>query len=108
MNMAIKRVWHGWTTKKNADAYQAILSNVVLPGIEAKQIPGYRKIEVLRIELATEVEFVTIMTFESLQNVIDFQGADYQKSYVPDAAQKVLKRWDQVALHYDLVETRTY
>jgi len=106
--MAIKRVWHGWTTKKNADSYQKILNSIVLPGIEAKNIPGYRKIEVLRIELATEVEFVTIMTFESLQNVIDFQGADYQKSYVPDAARNVLKRWDQEAMHYELLETRTY
>ena len=106
--MATKRVWHGWTTKENADRYQEILSNVVLPGIEAKKIPGFQKIEVLRIELAAEVEFVTIMTFESLQNVIDFQGVDYQKSYVPDAARKVLKRWDQEALHYELVETRAY
>ncbi len=106
--MAVKRVWHGWTTKENADSYQAILSKKVLPGIEAKQIPGYQKIEVLRIELATEVEFVTIMTFESLQNVIDFQGEEYQKSYVPEAARKVLKRWDQESRHYELIETRTY
>lgn len=106
--MTIKRVWHGWTTHENAASYQEILDKEVLPSIEAKQIPGYQKIEVLRLELATEVEFVTIMTFESLQNVIDFQGEDYQKSYVPDAARNVLKRWDQESLHYTLVETRTY
>ena len=74
--MAIKRIWQGWTTKENADNYQNILNKEVLPSIEAKKIPGYKKIEVLRIELETEVEFVTIMTFESLQNVIDFQGED--------------------------------
>lgn len=106
--MATKRVWHGWTTKENADRYQEILNKVVLPSIEAKNIPGYLKIEVLRFESATEVEFVTIMTFDSLQDVIDFQGANYQKSYVPDAARKVLKRWDQEAMHYELVETRKY
>lgn len=106
--MTIKRVWHGWTTPENADSYQEILNKEVLPSIEAKKIPGYQKIEVLRLELATEVEFVTIMTFESLQSLIDFQGEDYQKSYVPDAARNVLKRWDQEALHYTLVETRTY
>jgi antibiotic biosynthesis monooxygenase (ABM) superfamily enzyme len=106
--MAIKRVWHGWTTKENADNYQNILDNEVLPGIEAKKIPGYKKIEVLRIELEDEVEFVTIMTFESLQNVIDFQGENYKRCYVPDAAQKVLKRWDQESMHYELIETRKY
>lgn len=106
--MAIKRVWHGWTTKENADNYQNILNKEVLPSIEAKKIPGYKKIEVLRIELEDEVEFVTIMTFESLQNVIDFQGENYKRCYVPDVAQKVLKRWDQESTHYELIETRKY
>lgn len=106
--MAIKRVWHGWTTKENAAEYQNILSTEVLPGIEAKKIPGYKMIEVLKIELEDEVEFVTIMTFESLKNVIDFQGENYKKCYVPDAAQKVLKRWDLESMHYELVETRKY
>jgi len=106
--VAIKRLWHGWTTKENADKYQNILNKEVLPSIEAKKIPGYKKIEVLRIELEYEFEFVTIMTFESLQNVIDFQGDNYKRCYVPDVAQKVLKRWDQEATHYELIETRKY
>ena len=106
--MAIKRVWHGWTTKENADKYQKILNEEVLPSIEKKKIPGYKKIEVLRIEQEDEVEFVTIMTFESLQNVIAFQGENYKKCYVPHAAQQVLKRWDQESKHYELIETREY
>ena len=80
----------------------------MLPGIEAKKIPGYKTIEVLGIELEDEVEFVTIMTFESLQNVIDFQGENYKRCYVPDVAQKVLKRWDQQSMHYELIQTREY
>ena len=106
--MTIKRVWHGWTTRENAERYQTILNEQVLPGIEAKNIPGYQKIEVLRFERQDEVEFVTIMTFESLRNVIDFQGENYQRCYVPAAAQQVLKRWDQESTHYELIETRTY
>jgi antibiotic biosynthesis monooxygenase (ABM) superfamily enzyme len=106
--MAIKRLWHGWTTVENADGYQNLLLSEVLPGIEAKGIDGYRKIEVLRIDHADEVEFVTIMTFDALENVIAFQGADYKRCYVPDAARKLLKRWDQESTHYELVETREY
>ena len=106
--MTVKRVWHGWTTKENADAYQHILLNEVIPGIEAKEIPGLRKFEVMRIELDDEVEFVTMITFDSVQNVIAFQGEDYKKAYVPDAAQQVLKRWDLECPHYEMVETREY
>jgi len=106
--MSIKRVWHGWTTKENADKYQDILMNEVLPGIEAKEISGYRKIEVLRTEHEHEVEFATIMTYNSLEDVIGLQGADYKKCYVPDAAQTVLKRWDQEVVHYDLIDTKNY
>lgn len=81
--------------------YYQLLNDHVLPGIEAKNIPGYLSVEVLRRNHESEVEFVTILTFESLQNVIDFQGEDYTRCYVPDAAQKVLKRWDEFASHYE-------
>ena len=106
--MTIKRVWHGWTTPENAAAYEKLLHDEVFPGIEAKQIPGYRSIELWRRDLADEVEFSTIMTFDSLQNVIDFQGKNYEQAYVPDAARKVLKRWDESSLHYETRETRNY
>ena len=74
--MAIKRVWHGWTSSENADKYQNLLHDEIFPGIEAKEILGYQSIELFRYDLGNEVEFVTIMTFDSLQNVIDFQGED--------------------------------
>lgn len=106
--MSIKRIWHGWTTPENANKYQDLLHNKIFPGIEAKQIPGYMSIELLRRDLDEEVEFVTIMTFQSLQNLIDFQGEEYTRSYVPDEAQRVLKRWDKHASHYEALESRTY
>ena len=106
--MAVKRIWHGWTVKENAEIYQNLLLTEVIPGIAAKGIPGYQGIEVLRRELDRETEFVTIITFDALQNVIDFQGEDYTRCYVPDAAQRVLKRWDDRAEHYEAVSHVTY
>ncbi len=104
----IKRIWHGWTTFENADIYQQLLHDHVFPSIEAKNIPGYLSVELLRREHEVEVEFVVIMAFNSLQNVIDFQGEDYSKAYVPEAARKVLKRWDEHAAHYEIKELRRY
>ena len=106
--MAIKRIWHGWTTNEIAEKYKNILFEIVFPEIEAKNIPGYQSIELLQKDHGKEVEFITIMKFDSLQNVIDFQGEDYKRCYVPDAAKLVLKRWDQVSAHYELIECRKY
>ena len=74
--MTIKRIWHGWTTPENADRYQNILQNEVIPGIEAKNISGLRKFEILRFELEDEVEFVTMITFDSLQDVKFYEDWD--------------------------------
>lgn len=104
----IKRIWHGWTTPENAEAYFNVLTTRVIPGIEAKNIPGYFGIEVLRRDHSDEVEFVTIMSFRSLDDIIAFQGADYERCYVPDVARSVLKRWDQVSQHYELKDARSY
>jgi antibiotic biosynthesis monooxygenase (ABM) superfamily enzyme len=106
--MTTKRIWHGWTTPENAGAYQNLLLTEILAGIEAKGIPGYRGIEVLRRDAGDEVEFVTVMTFDSVESVRQFQGEDYERSYVPAAARTVLKRWDERARHYDLVDDRRY
>lgn len=104
--MTIKRIWHGWTTAENADTYQTLLHREVFPGIEAKCIRGYRGITLLRRDLPEEAEFVTIMTFDSIEDVIAFQGEDYEKCYVPAAARAVLNRWDDRSAHYEIIETR--
>lgn len=106
--MGIKRIWHGWTTHENAEKYQDLLHREVFPGIEAKGIEGYQGVELFRLDLEDEVEFITIMTFKSIQNVKALQGKDYKKSYVPESAKKLLKRWDQEAVHYEAIETRKF
>lgn len=106
--MTIKRIWHGWTTPENGDVYENLLRDEVFPGIEARQIPGFRGIDLLRRDLDDETAFVTIMTFDSLDNVTDFMGDDYTRSYVPDAARKVLQRYDEFSQHYEVRESRRY
>ncbi len=104
----IKRIWHGWTTHENAERYQTLLNEFVFPSIEEKNIRGYERIELLRREHADEVEFITVMTFHSLQDVVNFQGEDYERCYVPKEAQQLLKHWDETSQHYEVMETRSY
>jgi len=104
----IKRIWHGWTTPDNADSYETLLREEVSVGIEAMRLGGLRRFEMLRRSLADEVEFVTIMEFDDIAAVQAFVGEDYEKCYVPAAARAVLKRFDQISAHYDLLDARTY
>jgi hypothetical protein len=99
----ITRIWRGWTTEANADAYQKLLLTQIFPGIAARRIPGYLGIRLDRRATAGEVEFVTTMMFASVESVIAFAGDDYTTSVVPPAARAVLSRFDAEAAHYELV-----
>jgi antibiotic biosynthesis monooxygenase (ABM) superfamily enzyme len=101
----IFRYWRGWTTPQNADAYQKIVSEQVLPGIAARQLDGYHGAYLLRRDLDQEVEFATVMIFDSIDNVRAFAGEDYETAYVPAAAQAVLARFDAKSAHYSTLLT---
>jgi heme-degrading monooxygenase HmoA len=100
------RVWHGWTTPQNAGAYERVVRGEVIPGIEARHIPGFRHIDLLRREVGDEVEFTTLMWFDSLEDVRAFMGEDYSVSHVPAAARAVLSRFDERASHCKVVDRR--
>ena len=99
----VMRYWRGWTTPENADAYQEIVSTQVLPEIAARDIPGYHGAHLLRRTVGDEVEFATIMHFDSLDAVRAFQGEDYERAHVPPQARAVLKRFDEVSAHYEVL-----
>jgi heme-degrading monooxygenase HmoA len=97
----IARIWRGWTTRVTADAYQEIVSQEVLPGIAARNLDGYHGAYLLRRRLDDEVEFATILLFDTLDQVRAFAGDDYEAAYVPPRARAVLARFDQRSAHYD-------
>jgi heme-degrading monooxygenase HmoA len=105
----IARIWHGWTTPANADAYERLLREEVIPEIAAKGVAGYRGIQVLRRSAShDEIEFLTIMRFDSLQAVKHFAGDDYERAYVPARAREVLARFDERSRHYEIRERVEY
>lgn len=103
----ICRIWRGWTTPQNADAYQRVVLDEVIPDIESKRIPGFRQIDLLRREAGNEIEFSTLMWFDDLSSVRNFMGEDYSVSHVPAAARAVLSRFDSHAAHYAVLDRRT-
>lgn len=104
----ITRIWHGWTTIENAEKYENLLKHEIFPGIAAKNVSGYRGIQLLRRQLSDEVEFITIMQFDTLEAVKQFAGEDYERSYVPDKARQVLSKHDEKSQHYETIESIRY
>ena len=104
--MSIRRIWHGYTTRQNAPVYQSMLLETIFPKIESMNIPGFRGVDLLRLDRENEVEFMTVMTFDSIDAVRDFQGEDYRRAYVPQEAREVLARFDDTADHYEVVAMR--
>jgi heme-degrading monooxygenase HmoA len=102
----ISRIWHGWTTRSNADAYEHLLRDEIFVRIAGRGIAGFQGIDLLRADRGAEVEFVTIMWFDTMQAVRDFAvGEDYEAAVVPPAAQRLLARFDARSAHYEVVET---
>ena len=99
----IVRIWHGWTSRANADAYEHLLREEIFAGIRGRQITGFRGIELLRRALPDGVEFVTIMRFDSLDAVREFASADYEQAVVPPKARALLSRFDERSAHYELI-----
>ena len=98
----ISRIWHGWTTFGDADKYEALLKEEIFVGIQNRKIRGFIGIQLLRREIGQEIEFVTIMLFDSLDSIRDFAGEDYEVAVVPEKARAVLSRYDERSQHYEI------
>jgi hypothetical protein len=99
----IARVWHGWTTRENAAAYEDLLRSEILPGIARRRIPGLTGEHLLKRDVPEGVEFVTILWFGSMDAVREFAGEDYEAAVVPEKARRLLARFDARSQHYGTV-----
>ena len=96
----IARVWRGYTKPDHADAYEAMLKPELLPGISKKT--GYKGSYLLRREVGAEVEFITIMLWDSIDSIRAAAGADYETAIIPEARRKYLSRYDAKSAHYEI------
>ena len=94
------RIWRGWTTPANASAFESFLTGETFSGPDGLQIPGFHGMEVLRLDGPDEVEFMTIMRFDSLEAVRAFAGDRYTEAVVPATARQLLARYDTESRHY--------
>lgn len=96
----IARIWRGYTKPEHADAYESLLKPELLPGIG--KATGYRGSYLLRRAIGQEVEFVTIILWESIEAVRAIAGTDYEKAVIPQERRQYLSRFDAQAAHYEI------
>ncbi len=98
----ISRIWHGWTTAAKADSYESLLKKEIFVGIRRRRIAGFKGIQLFRSNHGNEVEFVTVMWFDSLESVRAFAGKKYEIAVVPPKARALLSRFDRRSQHYEV------
>jgi antibiotic biosynthesis monooxygenase (ABM) superfamily enzyme len=98
----IARIWHGWTKPEDAKAYEQLLHDEIFPSIAARKIEGYRGAELFVRNNGNEVEFVTLLRFDSMDAVIEFAGTEASKPVIFPKAETLIQRMEQ-ARHYQIV-----
>ena len=96
----IARHWRGWTKIQNADAYETLLKDKVLPSL--KNMEGYRGGYVLRSDGPEEAEFVVVNLFDTLDAVRSFAGPDYTVAVFEPEARQLLSKVEPIAMHYEV------
>ena len=96
----IARVWHGWTKPEDAGPYESLLKPEPLPGLS--RIPGYKGSYVLRRPAVDEIEFITILLWDSIDAIRAVAGPDYETAVIPEERRKYLSRFDTTSAHYEV------
>jgi antibiotic biosynthesis monooxygenase (ABM) superfamily enzyme len=96
----IARVWRGWTKKVDGPFYEKMLRDEIFPGIASRKIPGYRGAELFIRDQDDEVEFMTLLRFDSMEAVKEFAGQDQGKPVIYPKAEPLLIRMDESSQHY--------
>jgi heme-degrading monooxygenase HmoA len=101
--MMIARIWHGWTTRENAEKYEKLLRGEILLEIARRNMPGYKGAELFIRDAGDEVEFITLLRFETLEAVKLFAGEDYEMPVIPPDARRLLTHFSERSRHYKVV-----
>ena len=97
----VARIWHGRTKREDAAAYESMLKPELLPGVG--KVEGFHHSYLLRRNVGEEVEFVTVMFWDSIESIQALTGPDYETSIIPEDRKKYLSSHDPKATHYEVV-----
>ena len=98
----IGRMWKGWATTENAAAYEELFRGRILP--ELRDIEGFVGAYVMMRGVPKgEAEITTITLFESMGAIRAFAGEYPSRAHVTSEARRLLSRFEDTVVHYDVV-----
>jgi heme-degrading monooxygenase HmoA len=96
----IARTWRGKATSEKAGDYQRHFASQVAPHL--KELAGHRGAYLLRREENSEVEFLAVTLWDSIESVRAFAGQNPRVSVVEPEGRAALSSFDDFAQHYDV------
>lgn len=96
----IARIWRGYAKPEHADAYEAMLKPELLPGLS--NVKGFKGSYLMRRNAGAEVEFITIILWDSVDAIRAVAGADYETAVIPEERRKFLSHYEARASHFEV------
>jgi hypothetical protein len=80
-----------------------LVTSKIFREIEIKSGDGFHGAQLLKREMAEEVEFTTMIWFRDLEAIKELTGEDYETAYIPKEARNLLSRFDSKVTHSHLL-----
>jgi heme-degrading monooxygenase HmoA len=97
----ICRIWHGRTSRKNADEYARFLEQRAIP--DYRSVPGNIDVEVLRRDEGEVTHFLTVTHWTSEDAIRAFAGDDLLKAKYYPQDEGFLLEFEPQVQHFTVV-----
>jgi heme-degrading monooxygenase HmoA len=97
----ICRIWHGRTSRKNADEYARFLEQRAIP--DYRSVPGNIDVEVLRWDEGEVTHFLTVTHWTSEDAIRAFAGDDLLKAKYYPQDEGFLLEFEPQVQHFTVV-----
>ena len=98
----IIREWRGRATSSKAELYPTHFRANVLPGL--LKTPGFLGAFLSKRQLDTEIEFLVLTRWQSIDAIRSFAGSDIARAVVEPGAIAALVDFDTSVQHYEVIE----
>lgn len=98
----ILRQWRCLAHANRAEDYIGHLRNETFPSL--RKIPGFVDASILSRPFGAGIEFLIMTSWDSVDAIANFAGADPEAAVVPAEAAAMMAEYDRRATHFAVIE----